>query len=102
MERRGREKEVCKAQASIPPSSLGAGWFRSLVMVPGVQGRELWDPPTSSPRPPCSPGHLPPVDFLFTAQGSFLCSNDEIISGLDMQSPKCVRRQAQVSPWGGR
>lgn len=102
MERRGGEKEMCRAQASIPRFSLGG----RAVQEPGDgprcprAGSRGFPPPAA--LLPCSPGHLPLVDFLFTAQGSFLCSNDEIISGLDMQSPKCVRRQAQVGPWGGR
>ena len=66
---------------------------------PRAGSRGLPPPPAF---PPCSPGHLPLVDFLLTAQGSFLCSNDEIISGLDTQSPKCARRQAWVGPSGAR
>ena len=51
MERRGREKEVWKAQALIPRFSLGAGRFRSLAMVPGVRGRGAVGYPHLQPSP---------------------------------------------------
>ena len=93
---RGREEETCKAQASLPRFSLGGG----AVQQCGGGPRRPRARCRGSPPPPCSPGRMPLVDFLFTAQGSFLCSNDEIISGLDRQSPKCVRRQGRRSRTG--
>lgn len=49
---------------------------------------------------PRSPGHPPLVNVLFAAQGSFLCSSEEIILGLETQSPKYVRRNGTWSCCG--
>jgi hypothetical protein len=57
-----------------------------------MPGELSWTGGSSTPPTPHSLGHRPLVLFLFTIQGSFPCSKEEIISGLEAQSPGYIRR----------
>lgn len=92
------EKDNLDSSAAIPPPARGSGgaWGGSLAS----EGAGLCRSDLGSPAPPRSPGHPPPGSFLFTVQGSFLCSNEEIMSGLELQSPGEGRAKGLRSGWG--
>lgn len=86
-----RQEVTCRGRRAEAERRQGSPSSRGLSRPPRAQAQRLRkdaDQPACEGLLPHPPGPWPRVNLLFTTQGSFLCSNEEIISGLDTQRPR--------------